>query len=68
MQWSGSDGLSDQPDVLPSSASITAQPASGALAAHMHSFLIARVLVYIAVCAVSKVCVCTVNGCTMLQL
>ncbi|KAL3158814.1 hypothetical protein ABBQ32_011540 [Trebouxia sp. C0010 RCD-2024] len=28
-QWSGQDGLNDQPDVFPPSASITAKPASG---------------------------------------
>ncbi|KAL3135647.1 hypothetical protein ABBQ38_006128 [Trebouxia sp. C0009 RCD-2024] len=28
-EWSGQDGLNDQPDVVPSSASVTAKPASG---------------------------------------
>ena len=67
MQWSGSDGLSDQPDVFPSSASITAQPASGAHAVHMHAFRIAKVIVHIAVCAVVRRGCAVWNGCTTLQ-
>ena len=32
VQWSGQDGLNDQPDVFPTSDSITLKPASGAVA------------------------------------